>query len=105
MQINEAEMRRLERSVIARLSHVMEPAVRSAIMEAFHGGRRTQNGVMEPGPGKCRDVWDALDALDTPSTATLVQVLAIADSKGFNHNSARVQYYRWRTFNRYNLAH
>jgi len=99
MQLTNATEKRLERAVMDRLKHVMEPAVRSALMEVLHGGRRTQNGVQEPAPGKCRDVWDALDEFANPVQVSLADALAVAMDKGFNPNNARIEFYRWRTFN------
>lgn len=105
MQMSNATEKRLERAVMERLRHVMEPAVRSALMEVLHGGRRTQNGVQEPAPGKCRDVWDTLDEFEAPAQVTLADALACAMDKGFNPNNARIEFYRWRTFNGYSDAH
>lgn len=84
-----------------RLRHIMEPAIRGAITEVLHGGRRTQNGVQEPAPGKCRDVWDALDEFENPRQVSLADALALAIDKGFNPNNARIEFYRWRIFNGY----
>lgn len=106
MQLSNETEKRLERAIMNRLRHVMEPAVRETMMEVLHGGRRTQNNVQEPAPdGKCREVWDALDEFESPHTVTLADALALAADKGFNPNNARIEFYRWRAFNGYNKTH
>ncbi len=102
MQMTNLTEKRLELAVMDRLRHVMEPAVRLALMDVLHGGRRTQNGVTEPAPGKIRNIWDTLDQQENPARLTLAQaVAACKDNEGFNTNCTRIQYYRWRQFNGY----
>lgn len=105
MNLTNAQEQRLHMAVMDRLRHVMEPAIRDAMQEVLHGGRRTQNNVQEPGPGKCRDVWDMLDAMPDPQAVTLSAAVLHGLDKGFNPNNTRVEFYRWRAFNGYNLAH
>jgi hypothetical protein len=58
--------------------------------------RQTRNGVTRPSVGgKCRAVWDALDALDDP---TLARVRDLATEQGWDKTTAQVQFYRWRKF-------
>lgn len=105
MNLTNAQEKRLEVAILDRLRHLMEPAVRETMMEVLHGGRRTQNNIQEPGPGKCRDVWDMLDTMDNPATMTLAQAVATGVDKGHNPNNTRVEFYRWRAFNGYNEQH
>lgn len=105
MNLTNAQEKRLEVAILDRLRHLMEPAVRETMMEVLHGGRRTQNNIQEPGPGKCRDVWDMLDAMDNAPAVTLSAAVLLGLEKGFNPNNTRVEFYRWRAFNGYNLAH
>lgn len=105
MNLTNAQEKRLELAVMDRLRHVMEPAVREAMQEVLHGGRRTQNNIQEPGPGKCRDVWDMLDGMENPSGVTLAAAVEMGVDRGFNPNNTRVEFYRWRAFNGYNLQH
>lgn len=67
--------------------------------------RPQQNGVTRPSAGgKCRAVWDALDAF-VASNATSVagitskQVKSLAEANGFNANNASIEFYQWRKYN------
>jgi len=65
-------------------------------------GRDEQNGVKRPSVGgKCRAVWDALDAyqaeMEEMPTAKVVK--AIAADEGWNPNNASIEFYNWRKFN------
>lgn len=122
---NELE-RRLEATIVARLHSAFEPAIHQAMMDVLHGkkrkhdealkapkgkqlleddGRVTRNGIHEPGPGKCRDVWNILDGMNNPESVTLLQAVEKGMKKGCNPNNVRVEFYRWRTFHGYNTAH
>lgn len=105
MNLTTAGERRLEAAILDRLRHVLTPTIREAITETLHGGRRTLNGIREPGPGKCRDVWDMLDAMDAPAGVTLAMAQQAGAAQGLNVNNVRVEFYRWRMFNGYNDTH
>jgi hypothetical protein len=58
--------------------------------------RETRNGVTRPSAGgKCRGVWDMLDAIGTDATAK--QAREAAQGK-FDKTTTMVQFYRWRKF-------
>ena len=58
--------------------------------------RIEQNGIKRPGPGKCLEVWEWLDA---NPTATVKQVREVAPSKGWNESNCQIEFYQWRRFN------
>lgn len=59
--------------------------------------REKQNGVARPSVGgKCRAVWDWLDA---HPTATSKDVKAVATEMGWNPGNASIELYQWRKFN------
>ncbi len=59
--------------------------------------REERNGVTRPSAGgKCRGVWDMLDAIGTDATAK--QAREAADGK-FDKTTTMVQFYKWRKFN------
>lgn len=83
----------------AALNHVVVPR------EAHKGGsgvkieknREQRNGIKRPSAGgKCRLVWDALDAMESP---TLKAIKAHAEAQGWNPNNATIEFYNWRKFN------
>jgi hypothetical protein len=60
--------------------------------------RPEQNGVKRPSAGgKCRGVWDMLDAIGPNATAK--EARARATELGFDKTTTMVQFYRWRKFN------
>jgi hypothetical protein len=60
--------------------------------------RETRNGVTRPSAGgKCRGVWDMLDAIGTNATAK--EARTKATELGFDKTTTMVQFYRWRKFN------
>lgn len=60
--------------------------------------RATQNGVTRPSTGgKCRAVWDMLDAIGNDATAK--QAREKAAELGLDKTTTMVQFYRWRKFN------
>jgi hypothetical protein len=64
----------------------------------IEANRETRNGVTRPSVGgKCRGVWDMLDAIGTDATAK--QARAKAQELGFDKTTCMVQFYRWRKFN------
>lgn len=63
----------------------------------IESNRETRNGVTRPSiGGKCRGVWDMLDALGLDVTAK--EAKAAAEGK-FDKTTTMVQFYRWRKFN------
>jgi hypothetical protein len=67
--------------------------------------RPQQNGVTRPSAGgKCRAVWDALDAFAAANNTTVAgitskQVKSLAAANGFNANNASIEFYQWRKYN------
>lgn len=67
-------------------------------------GREERNGVKRPSiGGKCRAIWDALDALlaelEAGETVTSKMVQDLAKDEGWNKNNASIEFYNWRKFN------
>lgn len=58
--------------------------------------REERNGVKRPGPGKCLEVWEYLDANGDMQAKDLKP---IAETKGWNRNNALIELYQWRKFN------
>lgn len=59
--------------------------------------RETRNGVTRPSiGGKCRGIWDMLDAMGTAATAKEARE---AGAGKFDKTTIMVQFYRWRKFN------
>lgn len=64
--------------------------------------RDEQNGIKRPSiGGKCRAIWDALDAHaeSTGDDPTAKDVKALAAEQGWNPNNASIEFYQWRKFN------
>jgi len=66
--------------------------------------REERNGVKRPSTGgKCRAVWDALDALqgelEAGEKVTSAMVKDLANDEGWNPNNASIEFYQWRKFN------
>jgi hypothetical protein len=64
--------------------------------------RPEQNGIKRPSAGgRCRAVWDALDAYraETGELPTAKTVRALAADEGWNPNNASIEFYQWRKFN------
>jgi len=63
--------------------------------------RPEQNGVKRPSAGgRCRAVWDALDAYQTETgeVPTAAVVRSLAADEGWNPNNASIEFYQWRKF-------
>lgn len=64
--------------------------------------REERNGIKRPSiGGKCRAVWDALDAFvaEEKMQPTVAIVRDIAQDEGWNVTNATVEFYQWRKFN------
>jgi len=64
--------------------------------------REERNGVKRPSAGgKCRQVWDALDAnrASTKTLPTVATAKQIATEQGWNVSNAAIEFYQWRKFN------
>lgn len=63
--------------------------------------REERNGVKRPSVGgKCRAVWDALDAMvaeGNPPASKTVKEMAVV--RGWNPNNTVIEFYQWRKFN------
>ena len=74
----------VEMSLLRRLSETLPGLVHSAMtygVKVEEQGRRIQNGVVEPGSGKCKRIWEALDGLlntgaPTPTLQTVYGMAA-----------------------------
>ena len=64
---------------------------------AIEKQRETRNGVSRPSAGgKCRAVWDGLDAEGLDTSAKRARELA--DANGWDRTTTMVQFYKWRKF-------
>lgn len=64
--------------------------------------REERNGIKRPSVGgKCRAVWDALDAhaVLTGEDPSSKDVKVLAEAHGWNPNNASIEFYQWRKFN------
>lgn len=83
------------------LPHTAKP-VQVAVGLVIEKERPTQNGVTRPSAGgRCRAVWDALDAYRTETgiTPDAKVVRELAADEGWNPNNASIEFYQWRKFN------
>jgi hypothetical protein len=86
--------------VLRELEEPLHKIVRGAVCEAI----TTASGASAKRPvqgGRCREVWDTLDALaqvkgEVPS---LKEAKELAERRHWNENTTRIQYYRWRKEN------
>jgi hypothetical protein len=81
---------------------VAEKPTQVAVGLVIEKNRPEQNGIKRPSAGgRCRAVWDALDAYRTETgempTAKTVRELAV--DEGWNPNNASIEFYQWRKFN------
>lgn len=91
------------------LPRIVHSAIRKGVVAAAKAPSSTQDA--EPGEaspkstarpaegGRCAKVWEALDktAKERGEVPTLQEVQKLARRKRWNANTARVQYYRWRS--------
>lgn len=64
--------------------------------------RVEQNGIVRPGSkGVCGQVWSALDScVQNGQPVTLASILVTAQEKEWNANNVKIEFYRWRKFNK-----
>jgi len=63
--------------------------------------REERNGIKRPSAGgKCRAIWDALDAyqVEEKEVPTADVVRELAKDEGWNSNNAMIEFYQWRKF-------
>lgn len=76
--------------------------VQVAVGLVIEKDRPEQNGIKRPSAGgRCRAVWDALDAYrtETGDMPTAKTVRELAADEGWNPNNASIEFYQWRKFN------
>lgn len=64
--------------------------------------REERNGVKRPSAGgKCRQVWDALDAYraEVGEVPTIAVAKSIGEDEGWNLANVAIEFYQWRKFN------
>jgi hypothetical protein len=95
------------------LERIVHKAIREAVVEASRApselaaNNETSTPAASAGEvsrpasgGACAKVWDALDSITKDKSGTiptLQEVQKLARRKRWNANTARVQYYRWRS--------
>lgn len=90
----------LEAAVEAMVAATPAPATGTGLK--IEKDRDEQNGIKRPSiGGKCRAIWDALDAHaeSTGDDPTAKDVKALAAEQGWNPNNASIEFYQWRKFN------
>ncbi len=81
---------------------VVDKPVQVAVGLKIEKDRPEQNGIKRPSEGgRCRAVWDALDAYrtETGDVPTAKVVAALAADEKWNPNNASIEFYQWRKFN------
>ena len=87
------------------LAEIVHGAVRDAIVTASKNvtllspaSKKTKSISRPVSGGRCAKVWDELDKLvSNGKTPTLQDIQKLAKRKHFNGNTARIQFYRWRS--------
>ena len=93
------------------LAEILHAAVREGIVAASKNASPRVPQMMAPkvetktkavsrpaAGGRCAKVWSELDKLvGKGKTPTLQDVTKLAQKKGMNGNTARIQFYRWRS--------
>lgn len=79
---------------------VVAAAAKPAASKPAKMQRVEQNGVKRPGPGKCLEVWEAMEALHakTGNVPTAKDAIDWATAKGANVSNATQELSRWRKF-------
>lgn len=87
-----------EKVVVKRASGAVEVGGNAGLK--IEKNREERNGIKRPSAGgKCRVIWDTLDAMGANTTAK--EVKAVAEQRGWNPNNASIEFYQWRKFNGY----
>jgi len=84
----------------APLAEIVHGAIRNAINVASQSVPSEPKAVTRPAAGgRCAQVWETLDKTTSEKgeAPTLQEVQKLAKRKRWNANTARVQYYRWRS--------
>ncbi len=87
------------------LAEILHAAVRDGIIAAAKGTPTRHARVIKTttvsrpaSGGRCAKVWDELDKFAAKGkTPTLKDVTKLAERKSINSNTARIQFYRWRS--------
>ena len=82
----------------AELAKAVSSVIRNALAPATP---RTPAPIRQPKEGgKCRAIWDTLDAVtvEKGEGPALREVLAMAEQHGWKPGNARSEFYRWRHF-------
>lgn len=91
----------LERTIHAQVLKQLDEPLAKIVHNVVREAVTTAAGVDQRKPvhgGKCREVWDALDAVRyaTGQLPSLQEAKDLAKLRHWNENTARIQYYRWR---------
>ena len=88
----------IERAVLRRLREMLPGVIHDAVHSVVEP--ETPAPVGQPRQatrqGTCRAVWGKLDELSQQERPTVRQILQVATSQGWNADTTRSQYYRWR---------
>lgn len=88
------ELREIETACIAKVSENNSLKIEK--------NREERNGIKRPSlGGKCRAVWNALDAYyaEMNEIPTVAIARLIAQDEGWNQNNTLIEFYQWRKFN------
>jgi hypothetical protein len=92
----------LERTIHARVLRELEEPLavilHGAVREAVTTASKASNRRRPVEGGRCREVWDTLDAVQhvTGEVPSLKEAKDLAKRKNWNEHTTRIQYYRWR---------
>lgn len=88
----------MEQTIHARVLKLLDEPLHNIVRNAVREAVTTASDHRPVQGGRCRQVWDALDAVQhlTGETPSLKDAKEIARKRGWNENTARIQYYRWK---------
>jgi hypothetical protein len=100
----------IEAQVMEQLPRIVHSAIRKGVVAAGKAPAAAQeqeasdttpkSNARPAEGGRCAKVWEALDSITKDKSGTvptLQEVQKLARRKRWNANTARVQYYRWRS--------